>query len=849
MKFFARFLRIAKAIVIAMGCLFVSLNSYAVVCPSTHYDDNGVCMPCPAPYTYDDGIEGKTSITDCKVQCPAGTWVDHPDVSRFGYTRLEYLESDGSAYIDTGHKHNSTNIKGVIRIGEGETAITSNINFLGNQNNPNNKTGYSVGWAPSLFKVWVEADNNRLNGPSPHPLGANTIHDLEYRFTATKRYITYDGQTIEKTHKGSIAANHNIHLFDNGAVQTAQIFKGRIYWITLYEDANEDGVFAESEMVHNYIPVKRNRDDEPGIFDTVTGDFFYNAGRGTFSVGNEIENPCVNVGTGYYAPASVVALGSAGTRTACPVGTYSNSETGASAAACIQCGAAEYNSIPASASCKSCPSGYTYDTSLGKTAVNQCKINCSAGTYISTANSQCSACTAGNYCSGGAFAATSTNSGIKSCATEIASGWTSAAGASSKTNCYYSITLDKNGYSGTITAGSGTGCSVASTVNGTNNGVLKLFYNTACTLPTVNLTQSGFAAATGWSTTTDISEGVSTIPATTTTPNITTYYARKTCVAGYYKSGENSCAACGANSSTAAGNISETCTCDSGYTIDGRLDGSTTSLTGCIPMDFTTSHLHVGEKQYRLLSQRRTTPSICIGIQDSVYYVSLIEKEVQHELGVGYNDKIYTACDISGDHCIVNGNLYWADPNLYLRSKGQQYIDTGVVPDLNTSFEIAMADDSVNTLAMFGVKTGTVPSTNTGFGISLDNGKFGFFRNGTELAAMDKDNNYHVYYLSNTAASIDGTPYSFASATTPIDKNQSMYVFGYNHNGLAYDKTLYVKYVKIWQGNTLIRHLVPVPKDLVIGNYTVPENGMFDIVNQQFYANGGISNFEYGKVQ
>ncbi|MBR5354694.1 MAG: hypothetical protein IK122_01025, partial [Alphaproteobacteria bacterium] len=192
---------------------------------------------------------------------------------------------------------------------------------------------------------------------------------------------------------------------------------------------------------------------------------------------------------------------------------------------------------------------------------------------------------------------------------------------------------------------------------------------------------------------------------------------------------------------------------------------------------------------------------------------------------------------------------YWADPNLYLKSKGQQYIDTGIVPDLDTSFEIAMADDSVNTMAMFGVKTGAVPSTNTGFGISLDNGKFGFFRNGTELAAMDKDNNYHVYYLSNTAASIDGVSYNFAPATTPISQNQSMYVFGFNHNGLAYDKTLYVKYVKIWQGNTLIRHLVPVPKDLVIGNFTVPSNGMFDIVNQQFYANGGISNFEYGKVQ
>ena len=111
--------------------VFCHVGGVYATCSGEYYDDNGVCMPCPEPYTYDT-TSVKESITDCKIQCPAGTWVDQPDVSRFGYTRLEYLESDGSAYINTGHKHNSTNIKGVIRIGEGETPITSNINISSN---------------------------------------------------------------------------------------------------------------------------------------------------------------------------------------------------------------------------------------------------------------------------------------------------------------------------------------------------------------------------------------------------------------------------------------------------------------------------------------------------------------------------------------------------------------------------------------------------------------------------------------------------------------------------------------------------------------------------------------------
>ena len=56
-----------------------------------------------------------------------------------------------------------------------------------------------------------------------------------------------------------------------------------------------------------------------------------------------------------------------------------------------------------------------------------------------------------------------------------------------------------------------------------------------------------------------------------------------------------------------------------------------------------------------------------------------------------------------------------------------------------------------------------------------------------------------------------------------------------------------VKQCKIWQNNVLVKHLVPVPQGLVIGSYTVLSNGMFDIVNQQFYANQGTGAFTIGR--
>ena len=53
-------------------------------------------------------------------------------------------------------------------------------------------------------------------------------------------------------------------------------------------------------------------------------------------------------------------------------------------------------------------------------------------------------------------------------------------------------------------------------------------------------------------------------------------------------------------------------------------------------------------------------------------------------------------------------------------------------------------------------------------------------------------------------------------------------------------------YAKIWDNDTLVRHFVPVPCGLQIGDFVVPSNGMWDIVEQKFYGNMGTGDFIYG---
>jgi len=340
---------------------------------ATFYDTAlAACTPCPTGYNVNT-TAGKTHVTQCQTQCDAGTLVEFPGI--YGYTHIEYLESDGSQYIDTDFKHpaGTTNVRGEIRIGTGSTKINKNVNFLGNQ--ATNVGGYSVGWAPSVFKLWMEAGGGRLNSATQDLL-VNTIHDLSFEITPDKRYLTTDGNLVEGTHTGTIVTDTPIHLFDNGMHQTDQIFLGRMYYIKLYEN----GVLA-----HNFIPVRENATGRVGVYDTVTGRFFTNSGTGEFSYGNDVTTICENVGTGHYVGQQVVNFGSAGIKKACPAGTYSNIENATSLSDCIPCQGATYSTAPGAAICSTCPTGYTYNQTAGKTSVTQCQIHCDGGQYLPVA--------------------------------------------------------------------------------------------------------------------------------------------------------------------------------------------------------------------------------------------------------------------------------------------------------------------------------------------------------------------------------------------------------------------------------------------------------------------------------
>ena len=287
---------------------------------ATYYDaSSDTCVACPSGYT-DNPNEVKTSASDCKRSCAAGTFVATPaTVGSTAYTRLEYIENPNGKYIDTGFPHNAnaTTIRGVLRVGVSDNLSNSqNLNFIGNQTTG---SGYSLGWN-AYFKLWTESSKSRLQGPA-YPMTAGTIHEVEYVLTNGTRELIYDdGRSKSDTFKtGKIINSNNIHIYDGGNHQADRQFKGRIYDLKVYED---------NVLVHNFVAARRNNDDYVGMYDIETDTFL--EGTGTFTSGPDA-GACSDVGVGYYSNASVINYGSTSTRLLCTNGAAHSHYTGSAA--------------------------------------------------------------------------------------------------------------------------------------------------------------------------------------------------------------------------------------------------------------------------------------------------------------------------------------------------------------------------------------------------------------------------------------------------------------------------------------------------------------------------------------
>ena len=284
--------------------------------------------------------------------------------------------------------------------------------------------------------------------------------------------------------------------------------------------------------------------------------------------------------------------------------------------------------------------------------------------------------------------------------------------------------------------------------------------------------------------------------------------------------------------------------------------------------------LHVGDNTIKLSQTKTTTPALHVRVGDEVWYGMMVPTFVKNTLHVRYNNVEYSVLQCAPFTDTTNytydesGRLIGVNENVYLESTGTQWIQTNYWPTAGTSAQIEVIATRTGVNQNYGgvagsYATGTLVRTPYMYFAPLVYASWGpatyYFNNyhttSLHMSNGDRVNGYLSVNPENTEAlSIIKNLTTGAEKETKqsgyLDAETTITLYGTGHyvsmdvpGELAYAKMFYYK---IWQGENLVRHFVPVPCGLKIGDFVVPSNGMWDIVEQKFYGNSGTGEFFYG---
>ena len=214
-----------------------------------------------------------------------GVWVERKNpaiVLPEGYTQLEYIESSGTQYIDTGVK-GKHGIKTILdfTILSGSLSDTT---ILGCATATYSSRIYAVSTQNSAFAYgfgdWYISSTAAQTGKR---------YFVETDFAVGAQSMKVDGVTVKtSTSTTSVNLGFNLSLFGNNAGGTVKVSNPtRVYACKIYND---------NSLVRDYVPAKRNSDGAYGLYDLVDGVFYTNKGTGTFIAGAEVEIPSLVYG-------------------------------------------------------------------------------------------------------------------------------------------------------------------------------------------------------------------------------------------------------------------------------------------------------------------------------------------------------------------------------------------------------------------------------------------------------------------------------------------------------------------------------------------------------------------------
>ena len=196
------------------------------------------------------------------------------------YQQVEYIESTGTQYIDTGYINTDDYKPYKVEVMFQYTDITKKGFVFGTVQDTSNFNPLTFGIDISN-NAWLFGHYGTSGTSIRFGVIDTNKHKIEYVF---KEGIYLDNVLVDSTvEQASTSSNSSkkIALFGRIKDNTIELIPYlKMYYCKFYE---ENGV-----LVRNFIPCYRKSDNVIGMYDTVNDVFYTNAGTGTFKKGNDL---------------------------------------------------------------------------------------------------------------------------------------------------------------------------------------------------------------------------------------------------------------------------------------------------------------------------------------------------------------------------------------------------------------------------------------------------------------------------------------------------------------------------------------------------------------------------------
>ena len=199
----------------------------------------------------------------------------------FGYRKVDWLQSSGTQYIDTGYKPTTNTTVDITFKYAGTTSEDRNL-FGGRSVTNTQKNDFSI---------WTNTSSGKGIGIHyplrPNGYGTDTgwvytgdIQTAPVHLLITPQYVYVNGSKVYTFNvtRTQYTLEYSAWMFGARAAQSGPIKPLDAY--TIYGLSLSEG----TTMYRNFVPCVRLSDSKPGMYDTVNGVFYTNSGTGEFII-------------------------------------------------------------------------------------------------------------------------------------------------------------------------------------------------------------------------------------------------------------------------------------------------------------------------------------------------------------------------------------------------------------------------------------------------------------------------------------------------------------------------------------------------------------------------------------